>query len=73
MKVEYKVREVTRFVITEYTKTECTGGSRIICECDNRTHAHEIVDRLNKSEKMPQTILTPDSIEGIASGFWDNN
>jgi len=35
MKVEYKVRPVTRYVVTEYQEYENGSQSKVICELDN--------------------------------------
>lgn len=35
MKVEYKVRPVTRYVVTEYREYENGSQSKVICELDN--------------------------------------
>jgi hypothetical protein len=40
---EYKIRPVSRFVVTEYVDTGSTGSSRVVGEFDSRAQATAVV------------------------------
>lgn len=51
-KIEYRVRPVTRFVVTRYEESAAgdVGGSRVLGEYDNRDVAQEVGYALCKAE-----------------------
>lgn len=50
IKVEYRVREITRYVVTRYHEGSHTGGVETKGEYDNATVAHEVAYALCKAE-----------------------
>lgn len=49
-KIEYRVRETTRFIVTRYEETPNSGGSEVKGEFDNYDVAHEVAYALCRDE-----------------------
>jgi len=49
-KIEYRVRPVTRFVVTRYEESDQCGGSKVLGEYDNKEVAYGVGYALCKAE-----------------------
>lgn len=68
MKVEYKVRPVTRYVITEWAdpelpNVEFSGGSKAMGEFDNYKIANSVCSAMARNTKEVPNDLTPEDRE----------
>lgn len=64
MTIEYRLRPITRFVVTRYEGTPNTGSLKTIGEYDNKDVAYEIGYALAKAE-ADRLELPPGSMEVI--------
>ncbi len=51
MKVEYKVREIKRYIVTRFESTENTGSSSVRGEYDNFDMAYNVACALAKMDR----------------------
>lgn len=71
MQIEYRVRPVTRYVVTRFHSGERSAGCETCGEFDNMQRANTVAEALHKSEQGSSfaKLIDPGfTHEGIAAG-----